>query len=353
MDRRPTLETRPPVLIDAIVRTLIPPACREHVVGDLWERYRSPWRFVLDAAATLPFVIASRIRRTSTLSAVFIQVFALSVAFAAASRGGVRAVAPVLGAMIALVLRDAYKMCISISAKQVAVDMLVGAGGVLVSQAILALALPQVAIPLRGYAGFAGFGLIYLLRLQSPTLGAVPNHTVARVPSTHDALVTEVRLHERMGKRARLIEVVVGIGIALFFLRPLSTAPNIFLAVGFALGSLSALYVAVIMMWNRSRPMPDGLGFGPSIEYYRQELIRQHKWVRTMWMWYFLPFVPGFTFITIGATIEAAGRGRPLWGGAVMAAVLVGVLVAAHVGTRSMARKLQIRIDALGTAGER
>lgn len=42
MDRRPTLETRPPVLIDAVVRALIPPACREHVVGDLWERYRSP-----------------------------------------------------------------------------------------------------------------------------------------------------------------------------------------------------------------------------------------------------------------------------------------------------------------------
>ena len=50
MDRRPTMEARPPVLIDAIVRTLIPPACREHVVGDLWERYRSPAQFTLDAA---------------------------------------------------------------------------------------------------------------------------------------------------------------------------------------------------------------------------------------------------------------------------------------------------------------
>ena len=60
MDRRPTLETRPPVLIDAVVRALIPPACREHVVGDLWERYRSPWQFVLDAARTIPFVLRVR-----------------------------------------------------------------------------------------------------------------------------------------------------------------------------------------------------------------------------------------------------------------------------------------------------
>jgi hypothetical protein len=255
--------------------------------------------------------------------------------------------------MIALVLRDAYRTRMSVSAKQVTVDMLIGAGGVLISQAIVALTVPQLAIPLRGYAGFAGFGLIYLLRLQSPTLGAVPNQAVARVPATLEALVTEVRLHERMGKRARLIEAVVGVAIALFFLRPLSTAPNVFLATGFALGSLSALYVAVIMLWNRSRPMPDGLGFGPSMEYYRQELIRQHKWVRTMWLWYFLPFVPGLTLVTIGATIEAAGRGRPLWGGAVMAAVLAGVFMAAYAGSRSMARKLQIRIDALGAARER
>jgi hypothetical protein len=73
MDRRPPLEARPPALIDAAVRLLVPVPCREHVIGDLWERYRSPRSFVLDALRTIPFVVISQVRRTSTLSAVFIQ----------------------------------------------------------------------------------------------------------------------------------------------------------------------------------------------------------------------------------------------------------------------------------------
>ena len=86
MDRRPTLETRPPVLIDAVARALIPPACREHVIGDLWERYRSPWQFVLDAAGTIPFVVASQIRRTSTLAGVVIHAFVLFVSLGTSSQ---------------------------------------------------------------------------------------------------------------------------------------------------------------------------------------------------------------------------------------------------------------------------
>ena len=58
------LEVRPPALVDAVIRLLIPPACREHVLGDLWERYTSPRQYVIDALRTLPFVICSQMRRT-------------------------------------------------------------------------------------------------------------------------------------------------------------------------------------------------------------------------------------------------------------------------------------------------
>jgi hypothetical protein len=355
MDRRPTMETRPPVLIDAVVRALIPPACREHVVGDLWERYRSPSRFVLDAAGTVPFVVASQIRRTSTLSAVFIQAFVLFVAFAASSRGSAFAVAPLLAGLVALVLRDAYKTHVSISAKQVTLDMLVGAGGVMVSQALLALAAPQLMLPLRGYAGgVAAFGMLSLLRLQNPRLGAIPNQAVVRKPANLDALVAEVRLNERMGNRARRIEIAAGIGLALVFIQPLRNAPNIFLCIGWALATAYVLYVvAIMLLWKRPHPMPDGLGFGPAIEHYRRELVRQHKWVRTMWLWYFLPLVPGLTFVVAGSAVEAAGRGRPFWPGAVMMVVLMAVLMAAHRTTGGMARKLQSRIEALASVEER
>ena len=354
MDHRPTMEARPPVLIDAVVRALIPPACREHVVGDLWERYRSPLRFVLDAAGTVPFVVASQVRRTSTLSAVFIQAFLLFVVFAASSRGSAFAVAPLLAGLVALVLRDAYKTHVSMSAKQVTLDMLVGAGGVMVSQALLALAAPQLMLPLRGYAGgLAAFGMLFLLRLQNPRLGAIPNQAVVRKPATLDALITEVRLYEQMGNRARRIEIAAGIVLALVFIQPLRNAPNVFLGVGWTLATAYVLYVVAIMLFNRPNPMPDGLDFGPSIEHYRRELVRQHKWVRTMWLWYFLPLVPGLTLVVAGSAVEAAGRGRPLWPGAVMTAVMMAVLIAAHHTTEGMARKLQSRIEALASVEER
>jgi hypothetical protein len=74
-------------LIHTIVRLSIPPACREHVVGDLWERYRTAGSFMLDAVRTVPFIVASQVRRTSKIGAAVIQAFVLIVGFTAGSGG--------------------------------------------------------------------------------------------------------------------------------------------------------------------------------------------------------------------------------------------------------------------------
>jgi hypothetical protein len=355
MGRRPTLETRPPVLIDAIVRTLIPPACREHVVGDLWERYRSPLQFIVDAARTVPFVIASQVRRTSTVGAVLVQAFLLSVAFLTASgRRPLAAVAPVALGLITLVLRDAYKHAISISAKQVAVDLIVGAAGVLLSQAVVAVFLPELLLSRFGLVtGVASVALLFALRLQNPGLGAIPGRVMAQVPTSLDALVTEVRLYERMGRRARLIEAIAGIAVAIFFIVPVVSSSNWFLRAGFGLASVYGTYVALYMARYQMHRMPDGLGFEQSLVHYRSELERQHRHVRTMWRWYLLPSVPPMFLIVIGAPLDATSRGRPAWPGLVMVAILVGVGAIAQSGSASMARKLRTRIDALKLAAER
>jgi hypothetical protein len=321
------------------------------VVGDLWERYRSPARFLLDAAGTVPFVIASQVRRTSTLPSVLIQIFVLSVTFATAGRGSVFAIAPVIGGTLALVLRDAYRRRISVSAKQVGVDTLYGVAGVLASQAVLAAIAPGLSLPMRAYAAILpAFGMIFLLRLQNPSMGAFPKRAMATAPASLDALMTEVRLHERMGQRARRIEACAGVLIGLFFIVPLVNGPNWFLRIGWALASAYGLYVAVVVSRYRAHPVPDGLGFRPALEHYRRELARQHGWLKTMWLWYFLPAMPGLTFVIIGSSIVAAERGRPMWPAAVVAAIVFGVGIIGHIGTRKMARQLQIRIDALGAA---
>ena len=352
MDRRPTLEARPPVVIDAIVRALIPPACREHVVGDLWERYRSPWRFAIDAATTVPFVIVSQIRRTSTVGAVFIQAFLLFTGFSVGSGRLGRVLAPLVVGVLALVFRDAYRRSVSISAKQIAVDVLVAAGAVLVSQGLLAVIAPQLTMSMSGYAsGAVVLGLVFCLRLQNPGLGAVPpRHAMAPVPATLDALVKEVRLHERLGRRAMRIEALAGLGVAIFFIVPLLSSPNWFLRIGWGLASAYGLYVAAIMSRHSPRPMPEGLEFRESLAYYRHQLERQHGYIRTMWFWYLMPFTPAMAFIVAGGAVAAAERGRPLWPALIMIAIVLAVGGVIHAGSHGMARKLRMRIDTLSAA---
>jgi hypothetical protein len=111
------METRPPELIEAIVAHLIPPACRENVVGDCAERYKSPAQYLFGALSALPFIVASQILRTFRLAAFFSQAAVLYFAFAGASVAGSGALnkqpllplAILIGiALFVLVVRDAY-----------------------------------------------------------------------------------------------------------------------------------------------------------------------------------------------------------------------------------------------------
>src|SRR5258705_13170497 len=86
----PKVEARPPALIDWTVRLLIPPASREAVLGDLWERYSSPIQFVTEALRILPYLIASQMRRNSNIPLLGIAGFSLFVGF-----GGFQNAAPI------------------------------------------------------------------------------------------------------------------------------------------------------------------------------------------------------------------------------------------------------------------
>src|SRR5262245_6958029 len=81
MEKREKMEARPPVLIDRVVRALIPPAVREGIVGDLWERYRTPLTYVSDAVKILPHVVASQVRRTLNLPMLGLQAITFFVGF--------------------------------------------------------------------------------------------------------------------------------------------------------------------------------------------------------------------------------------------------------------------------------
>src|SRR5579864_3664700 len=79
------MPSAPPRIIEAIVGLLLPPADREHVLGDLHERCTSPARYILDALGAVPLVIASRIRRTSDPDVFLMEALGLYVAFLGAT----------------------------------------------------------------------------------------------------------------------------------------------------------------------------------------------------------------------------------------------------------------------------
>jgi hypothetical protein len=63
----------PPRLLERPVFFAIPPAAREAVAGDLRELYVSPGQYLRSAAGTLPFVIASQIRRNANPPVLVLQ----------------------------------------------------------------------------------------------------------------------------------------------------------------------------------------------------------------------------------------------------------------------------------------
>ena len=79
------MEAHPPKLIEKIVAALIPPSCREHVLGDLHERYTSAAQYIRDAVRTVPFVVASQIRRSFSITLFMNEAAALCIAFWLAS----------------------------------------------------------------------------------------------------------------------------------------------------------------------------------------------------------------------------------------------------------------------------
>lgn len=127
---------------EAIVAVLIPAACREEVLGDLYERYRSPLQYGLDALRTIPMVVLSRIRRTADPQVLLLQAFALYVSFLGAAwlkgGGGPLLLAIPAGiALFGLMLEDAYAKPGPRSPLRLVRGPLVGLGLALLSQAVL------------------------------------------------------------------------------------------------------------------------------------------------------------------------------------------------------------------------
>jgi len=106
---------RPPAFLERVVGLLIPPACREHVLGDLHERYTSLSQYVREAIGTLPLVISSQARRNFRIELCLSEACVLYLTFAGVVLAG-RASFNVEGGLLPLIVSLLpLRLCLTIA----------------------------------------------------------------------------------------------------------------------------------------------------------------------------------------------------------------------------------------------
>jgi hypothetical protein len=186
----------PPKIAEALVSLLIPPACREEIVGDLHERFRSPGQYAADALQTIPPVIFSRIRRTADRQVLLIQGFVLYTSFLGAAwlregataeehRGLLRLAIPAVTVMPGLILDDAYAKAGQRSALNLTRGPLLGFVLALAAQGALRISKPDLAIPYWNLLYGCTLGLLLLPAVKilfPPTQGQLMEMHELAVP---------------------------------------------------------------------------------------------------------------------------------------------------------------------------
>jgi len=179
----------PSRVLEAIVGLLTPPVCREIVLGDLYERYRSPLHYISDAWYAIPCVVYSRVRRTADPGVLLMDAMLLYVCFIAAAwrldpqllygrLGLVRLAIPVVPALIALMLGDAYARPVEVTGKRSPMRPM--------TQAMLGIGFACFAQAAFSAAGFA-FALPWWIMLLGGGFGVIALSTIGMLfpPDDH------------------------------------------------------------------------------------------------------------------------------------------------------------------------
>ena len=148
-------------------------------------------------------------------------------------------------------------------------------------------------------------------------------------------------------RRRNVIEYVACAIAVVLFASKIFTGPHILHKVGAAMIVAAAIYAPWQLHRRASAVSPDmALGM-PIYEFLRGQLVRQRDALRSVLVWYVLPFVPGIILIFAGngldPEIEAAGP--PIWQRWLAIAVVLSIFGFVWWINQVVARKLQKRID--------
>lgn len=354
------METRlnagPPRLLEQAVSILIPPMVREEVAGDLWERFRTPLRYLAEAAATLPFVVFSQARRATDGSLLALQIFTIFASF-----GGFeptlngddvtmwqRASIATAAALAAIMLRNAYRKSDRWSGKRAASDLAAMLFAVLAVEGMLSLVASKGMIdrywclPVDFLVCGLIFSLVMVFVLRSGA-DLAPRSVLPVAPEVAD-LQNDYLLFRR-GLRLKYAAEIGSLSVLLILVLLFSLTAKIPLIskVGYAWIALALPVTVLSLLRSRTPPMPPALGLDRQLSFYRLELVRQRADIGLARWFCFGPLFAGLGLNMIVRGLMNGWHGLAL-GGAVCI-VLLGFMITQ--ANRACRRQLAEKIAAL------
>jgi hypothetical protein len=136
----------PPELAEDLVGWFLPPACREEVLGDLWESCKNPVQYTISALAVVPRVVVSQIRRNTDVWIFLLTTCGVCYSVAAGvfnlslegdPNGILRLAIPVVPAVLILLIRNGFASLEDRRRRAITLDITVAMGVAALTQLIL------------------------------------------------------------------------------------------------------------------------------------------------------------------------------------------------------------------------
>lgn len=338
--------------VETIIRILLPPTCREHVLGDLRESAAPRRPGMHDLMFTAPAVVWSQMRRSTPPMLLLAQGLAAYIAFAqfAFMPGGDRAALvtglwPVLAALAVLVLIDTYRTAVECTwRRHIAMSAIAGACAGLAASVFMALPARMILLA----ATMAPIG-IFTLRVALLT-GERKPWTAFSGPLPVDEIRKRGRRFEDEVRNRTLAGYVVTTFVAAVFACYAVILSGVTLRIGACLTVGGAMFL-FSQIWRKRllRPQPQA-GDPGYVRFFHDELIRQAEFHGGAWFWARVAaLMPGPVIFILGMAQvrpEAASFSRLEIG--VFLAVL-GVSVPINL---KMARRYRRQLDQLNTSIE-
>jgi hypothetical protein len=163
--------------------------------------------------------------------------------------------------------------------------------------------------------------------------------------SVEDLHRSASKLQRRVAVR-NAIEYIACAFVVLSFAQYIVQYPSLLLRAG----SMLIILATAVVAWQlhkraSAKPLPADMGQRPCVDFLRRQLTRQRDALRSVWLWYVAPFVPGMIVFRWGVETEL-GPSAPFARGTVanliIALVFLTVIIINHVAAWRLQRRLEV-----------